>query len=98
MLNDPFSFKRTDPEGCGCTDCLTGFSIPVNQLTNEQIDYACENDIFDASGLTEWQWDNLQFISAKLAFLEWLNTPCDRCHILTCDGFCEHSNTEKGKK
>lgn len=26
-----------DPDGCGCTDCLTGRSVPLNQATPEQI-------------------------------------------------------------
>lgn len=36
--------KRTaiDPTGCGCTDCLTGASVPLDQATQEQlIDAIC---------------------------------------------------------
>jgi len=26
-----------DPAGCGCTDCIMGYSTPANELTGEQV-------------------------------------------------------------
>jgi hypothetical protein len=30
--------KAVDPAGCGCTDCLTGFSVPLDSATREALD------------------------------------------------------------
>lgn len=28
---------RVDPEGCGCTDCIVGYSKPIDTCTQEQL-------------------------------------------------------------
>ena len=57
-------WQRIDPKGCGCTDCLTGYSIPIDNMSEEDVKRVVNpwTMLQDASGLTEKDWD--EFIRA----------------------------------
>jgi len=42
--------KRIDPKNCGCTDCITGYSKPVNFCTQEELVKFMMGEFHDASG------------------------------------------------
>ena len=48
------SLKRIDPPGCACTDCLTGYSSPIDAaaLRDEEVRALIEGRIQDATGGT----------------------------------------------
>jgi hypothetical protein len=41
---------QLDPYGCGCTECLTGESVPLNQATDEQVLAMILGEIGNATG------------------------------------------------
>jgi hypothetical protein len=43
---------RLDPEGCGCTDCLTGRSVPWEMASDEQRLACAQGLLSNATGLT----------------------------------------------
>lgn len=45
---------RLDPPGCGCTDCLTGYSKPLNEASDPEITLLHLDMIDDATGV-DWQ-------------------------------------------
>jgi hypothetical protein len=47
MADDP---KRVDPPSCGCTDCLTGYSVPLNLATWQTVKAMIHGDVQDATG------------------------------------------------
>jgi len=42
--------KRVDPPSCGCTDCLTGYSVPLNLATWQTVKAMIHGDVQDATG------------------------------------------------
>lgn len=42
--------KRIDPKGCGCTDCLVGWSRPLDQASEFDLAMAAAGFIQNASG------------------------------------------------
>lgn len=54
------TWTRVDPLTCGCTDCLTGYSIPLGLLSSDDLDWIATqqlDDKNDATGLSERGWD-----------------------------------------
>lgn len=43
--------RRIDPPECGCTDCLRGYSKPVDALSEDEI--------------RDWYWDASQIINTS---------------------------------
>jgi hypothetical protein len=41
--------QRVDPPGCGCTDCLTGYSVPLNLATWQTVKAMVGGDVQDAT-------------------------------------------------
>lgn len=41
--------ERVDPPNCGCTDCLTGYSVPLNLATWQTIKAMINGDVQDAT-------------------------------------------------
>ena len=46
------SVKRIDPVGCGCTDCLTGYSKPLDRATDDQVRAMFSGKLIDATSNT----------------------------------------------
>lgn len=53
---------RLDPPGCGCTDCLTGHSRPIDVASNEELAACARGQIENATGyerVTVVPWEGL---------------------------------------
>lgn len=46
------TIQRLDPPTCGCTDCLTGYSRPLDQASAVLIRRMIKGRVQDATGLT----------------------------------------------
>lgn len=44
--------KRIDPAGCGCTDCMTGYSRPLGQASQRELVQMLTGKIQDATSET----------------------------------------------
>lgn len=44
--------RRIDPDNCGCTDCLTGYSVPLSQATIDQVTGMLAGRLINATGQT----------------------------------------------
>lgn len=44
---------RLDPETCGCTDCIVGYSVPMSQATLKQIKKASKGKMQNATYYTD---------------------------------------------
>jgi len=54
---------QIDPIGCGCTECLIGEHVPLDQATEEQINKMIAGEIEDATSISELAFD--KFITRK---------------------------------
>jgi len=41
---------RIDPEGCGCTDCGSGYSMPINYCSQKELKKLKKGKLDNASG------------------------------------------------
>lgn len=53
-MNKP---KRVDPVGCGCTDCLTGYSVPLDQASNRILHKMVCGKVQNATGFSTEDFD-----------------------------------------
>lgn len=51
------SAGRVDPPGCVCTDCTVGDSVPLDLATEAQVEALCEEELQDATGMSELEFD-----------------------------------------
>lgn len=58
--------KRIDPEGCGCTDCLTGYSKPLNSATHEELFLMLHGAITNATSLDSENFTVHVHVSVRL--------------------------------
>lgn len=42
--------KRIDPPDCGCTDCITGYSKPINNMNQNELAIAFYTPLPNVSG------------------------------------------------
>lgn len=57
--------KRVDPLTCGCTDCQTGYSVPLSQATNAQVDALIDGRLLDGVGRTITEYDFDIFLASR---------------------------------
>jgi len=55
--NNSRTVKRIDPIGCGCTDCIVGYSIPLDIASDHQIKAMVRGHLIDATSQTEFDFD-----------------------------------------
>lgn len=46
-------YHRIDPVGCGCTDCIIGYSVPIDLALSADFDRFVLGLVDDASATTE---------------------------------------------
>lgn len=51
-MKEPGMPVQVDPQGCGCTECLTGEYVPLEDATPKQIRNLIFGTLADASGET----------------------------------------------
>ena len=49
-MSNASELKRIDPPNCGCTDCATGYSKPINICTEEELEQLRCGELRNASG------------------------------------------------
>lgn len=42
--------KRIDPKNCGCTDCITGYSQPIDFCSQDELKQLFIGELINASG------------------------------------------------
>lgn len=50
-MDNASELKRIDPPNCGCTDCATGHSKPINICTEEELEQLRCGELRNASGM-----------------------------------------------
>jgi hypothetical protein len=53
------AIQQVHPNNCVCIECAIGWSVPINKLTAEDIDYVLDLDVENISGYTEDEWNEL---------------------------------------
>lgn len=57
--------KRVDPLTCGCTDCITGYSVPLARATTAQIDALIDGRLADGIGRVMSELDFDIFLASR---------------------------------
>lgn len=63
--------QRIDPSHCGCTDCLTGYSVPLSDATEKDLKRLYAGKVINATGFVarktvrfDLTWDSVTDESA----------------------------------
>lgn len=67
---------RIDPHDCGCTDCMTGWSVPLREASDDDVFAMLAGEIRDATSeefatVTNADWSGRVAVRARRCGLEW---------------------------
>ena len=63
-MDDMNRLSRIDPPDCSCTDCITGYSKPIDQASPDEVDRLMNGELDDASSMP---WDEVNERIAEYA-------------------------------
>jgi hypothetical protein len=60
---------RIDPTGCGCTDCITGYSVPLDRATHSDIfQFLTDQTVGDATSAYDGCEVTVKFGDTRFTF------------------------------
>jgi hypothetical protein len=67
---------RIDPRDCGCTDCMSGWSVPLREATDDDVFAMLAGEIQDATSeefatAVNADWSGRETVRARWCGLEW---------------------------
>lgn len=66
--------RQVDPQGCGCTECVTGEYVPLELATARQVRNLIFGTLADATGETfmvEGEYPHKRTVTGRYSSLEW---------------------------